>query len=221
MNATIVWEGTEDIRADLVPLADLTPHPRNPRRGDVDEIKTSLARFGQTQQVLVDADRTIIAGNHTFMAARELGWTHIAVLANEFDDAEEAVAYLLGDNKIGDHGSYDRAELLTLLGELEDAGRLDGTGYVADDVAHLRELDALAAAPPPAPPPAAGPAAAAAVDRELVLLLTDDQFGPFSAHLRVLRERYGLEGVTETILRAVRDEALHLNQDAPAAPEGS
>lgn len=211
---TIVWEGADDIRGDLVALDTLTLHPRNPRRGDVEEIKKSLERWGQTQQILVDADRVIVAGNHTFKAARELGWTHIAVLLNDFASPEEAVAFLLGDNKIGDRGAYERAELTALLAELEDTGKWDGTGYVPDDLAHLRSLDAAAAAPPPPEPAPGPPAAPRAADRELVLLLTDDQFATFSTHLRSLRERHGLAGVTETILRAVRDEALHLNQGA-------
>ncbi len=44
--------------------------------------------------------------------------------------------------------------------------------------------------------------------RELVLLFDEEQQAAFAAHVRTLRDRYGLEGVTETVLRAVRDEAL-------------
>lgn len=213
MTATLVWNGSEDLSGDLAAVDTLTPYPGNPRRGDVDEIKQSLLRFGQTRPVLVDAG-TIVAGNHTYLAAVELGWTHVAVTANTFESPEEARAYLLADNKLGDLGAYERVELVALVSELEASGRWDGTGYQPDDLQHLRALDALANEPPP-PAPAAAPAAPAGpADREVVLLLTDEQFGPFSAELRVLRERYGLEGVTETILRAARDEALHLNQGA-------
>lgn len=209
--AAIVWEGAEDLRPDLAPVDDLTPHPNNPRIGEVEEIAASLTRFGQVRPVLIDADSVIVAGNHTYLAARSLGWTHVAVTRNEFATQEEARAYLLADNRLGDLGAYERAELVALLNDLEASGRWEGTGWQPDDLDNLRALDDLANAPLPAAP-AAAPSAPAAVDREVVLLLSDDQFGPFSSGLRVLRERYGLEGVTETILRALREEALHLNQ---------
>ena len=217
----LVWSGAEKLRSALVPLDQVHQHPRNPRRGDAQEISRSLARFGQVRAILIDEQGTIVAGNHTWQAAKLLGWTHVAVVTNRFTP-EEAIAYLLADNRLGDQGEYDRAELVAFLEDLERTDAWEGTGYVADDLAHYRALEAAASAPPPspaAPPPPEPPVRAGAGEvREVVLLLTDEQHAQFGANVRTLRSKYGLEGVTETVLRGITEEALLLNQgDADAA----
>lgn len=84
-----VWEGNRQLNRMLVPIDSLAPHPDNPRRHDLAAIKESLERFGQQRPIIVvppgrvDVDRaTIIAGHGTTAAAAELGWTHIARLAD-------------------------------------------------------------------------------------------------------------------------------------------
>lgn len=221
MNATAVWEGSEDLRERLVPLGSLTRHPLNPRIGDVPKIAESLARFGQTRPILAEAEGTIIAGNHTYLAAESLGWTHVAVVRNQFASPEEARAYLLADNRLGDLGEYDRAELVVLVAELEAVGRWEGTGYTADDLEQMRALEALAAAPPPDlddpadPPPPVPPPTPPPPLREVVLLFEEEQQAVFGTHVRTLRARYDLEGVTDTVLRVLHDEAMLAHQ-APA-----
>lgn len=151
---TIVWNGSEALRPYLVAVGDLQRHPQNPRIGDVGAIRLSLERFGQVRPLLADKG-VIVAGNHTYLAALELGWTHVAVVAHDFQSEEEAKAFLLADNRLPDLGGYDDASLRDLLRSLEE---LEGTGYSADDLADLdRELaaagQALDAAPPTKFPP--------------------------------------------------------------------
>lgn len=213
MTDEAIWKGAEQVRPFLRPLTDLHVHPRNPRRGNVDEIAKSLARFGQVRLVLIDEDGTIVAGNHTYLGAAALGWTHVGAVVNRFSSPEEASSYLLADNRIGDVGEYENAELRALLEELDAVGNYDGTGYVADDLAQMRALDELASAPVPALPPAQPPPNLGVPTlRELVLLYTDEQQTALAAAIKTLRRSYGLEGVTETVLRAVGREALRLNQ---------
>ena len=62
------------IRSLAVPVADLTPHPRNARQGDVGAISESLRRFGQVLPIVVqDATGYVVAGNHLLAAAKALG----------------------------------------------------------------------------------------------------------------------------------------------------
>lgn len=216
VEATQVWAGAPDLHDALVPLDELTTHPDNPKKGDIDEIVRSLDRFGQVRAVLVDGEGVIVAGNHTVLAARKLGWTHVAAVANPFKTPDEARAYLLADNRLGDLGEYDRAELLVYIEEVEKLGAWGGTGYVQDDLEHLRALEAAAAAPRPEPvssePPA--PLAPPPPLSDIVLDFTEEQKTVFGEKVRELRVRYDLEGVTETVLRAVHDEALLVNQGA-------
>lgn len=206
MEAT--WEGAERLREMLVPVDRLEPHPDNPRRGQVKEIAASLQRFGQVRLILAQDDGKVIAGNHTLLAARELGWTHVAAVLHKFESEEEARAYLLADNRLGDIGEYDRQELATFLEELSVSGRWEGTGYTDD---HLQDL--LGALNPPAAgaAPVSEPPLAL---REVVLLFTTEQRERFATHVKILRHEYGLEGITETVQRALREAALRVNQAA-------
>ena len=69
---------------DLLPLADLTPNPRNPRRhaeAQLIHLQASLERFGQTRRILArKANKMIIAGHGIFEAANRCGMTEVEVL---------------------------------------------------------------------------------------------------------------------------------------------
>ena len=130
------WHGTAALRDALVPLAQLHPHPRNPRRGVVPEIQLSLQRFGQQRPVLVQTDGTIVAGHHVVRAAEAEGWTHIAVTRTDLQNGE-AEAYLLADNRLADLGLYDDALLAELLKPMAAADTLAGIGYSHEDVQSL------------------------------------------------------------------------------------
>jgi hypothetical protein len=119
-----------------VAITSLKPFPGNPRRGDLDGIKASLAANGQYRPVVVNR-RTmeVLAGNHTLRAALELGWDEIAAT---FVDADEELAkrIVLVDNRTNDLAGYDEAALAELLSGLQE---LDGSGY--DEAALSRLLD--------------------------------------------------------------------------------
>jgi hypothetical protein len=117
-----------------VPIESLHAYPRNPRRGRVDEIKRSLVRHGQYRPLVVNRPSgEVLAGNHTLLAACELGWREIAATFVDVDD-DTAARIVLIDNRTNDLASYDDAELAELLESLPD---LDGTGYDDDDLAAL------------------------------------------------------------------------------------
>ena len=125
-----------------VPVEKLRLRARNPRRGDVAAIKQSLEANGQYRPLVANR-RTmeVLAGNHTLIAARELGFTAIAVTFVEVDD-EQASRIVLVDNRSNDLAGYDPEALVELLGELGD---LEGTGY--DEAALADLLDELAPEP--------------------------------------------------------------------------
>lgn len=217
-DAAIVWEGAEELRPNLVPIRELVRHPQNPRRGRVALIVESLGRFGQVRPILTDGHH-IIAGNHTFLAAGELGWTHIAVVRNEFASEEEARAYLLADNRLPELGDYDNEQLLPLLEELEEADAWTGTGYDIDD---LEDLRALQNAVPQTDAQEFGGGFAITAEEllererrlkagtaynDLVLTLTGAEGVEFDAHTRILKQEYGVSGLSDIVLRAVTEQA--------------
>lgn len=130
-------------------IAELKFYPGNARRGDIDLIADSLSKLGQYKPIVANADGTILAGNHTVMAAQRLGWETIDVHRVDVDD-ETAKRILLIDNKANDQSTYDVEELVNLLTELPN---LDATGFTRDEVDDLLEtLDALDDEDIPEPP---------------------------------------------------------------------
>jgi len=126
-----------ELAALVVPIASLTLHPKNPRRGNLEAITASLRRFGQLRPVVVQrSSMWIVAGNHVVRAARALGWQHLAATVVDLDDAT-ASAFLIADNRCSDLGTYDEALLAAILEEQAAAGNLAGTAYGPDDIAEL------------------------------------------------------------------------------------
>lgn len=128
---------SEVLRPLLVPIDSVQPHPRNPRQGDVGAVSQSLDTFGQTKPIVVqDGTGYVLAGNHTWRAAKALGWPSIAVVRVAMDDTK-ALAYAVADNRTQELGTTDSDVLASILTELAQAGELGGTGYDGDDVDSL------------------------------------------------------------------------------------
>ncbi|MDK7213412.1 DNA methyltransferase [Corynebacterium pyruviciproducens] len=127
-----------------VPVGELALFSGNPRRGDVDRIAESLSARGQYRPIVVNAGTVtgrsmeVLAGNHTLMAARQLGWDTIDCGVIDVDDTT-AKAIVAADNRLADLGGYDEQSLADLL---QDVGDLAGTGYTDEDLdALLKDLE--------------------------------------------------------------------------------
>jgi hypothetical protein len=105
----------------------------NPRKGNVKALVESLQANGQYRPIVVQkSTRQILAGNHLWKAAQELGWSEISIIELDVDDTQ-AKKIVAADNRLADLGVYDEQKLLDLLGEID----LVGTGYVSADVDDL------------------------------------------------------------------------------------
>ena len=126
-----------------VPINELTPHPDNVREGDIGAISLSLETHGQYRPIVVqESSNRIIAGNHTWKAAVQLGWKKIAATFIDVTD-DQASRIMLVDNRTNDIASYDDQALADLLIELANTEiGLVGTGYDGDDLDDvLQKLD--------------------------------------------------------------------------------
>ena len=123
------------------PTNELKPHPANPRNGDTTAIAQSLQANGQYKPIVTTTDGTILAGNHTYAAALELGWDELSVVTLPITpDSPEALRIMLADNRTSDLGRYDDALLLNLLETVTEADALMGTAYEPYDVDDLRAI---------------------------------------------------------------------------------
>ena len=105
-----------DLPVTVLPLADLTPYPRNPRHitpAAVNAVAESLQQFGWQQPIVIDPRKVIVAGHTRRQAALQLGWTHAPTVTIP---AKHAKAYRLADNRSGEFSTWD---LGVLAGELE------------------------------------------------------------------------------------------------------
>lgn len=190
----MTWEGNEALRPFLAPVERLKADRGNPRRGDVPAIVDSLRRFGQQRPVLVTSGGVIVAGNHTVLAARELGWDHVAVIRTALRGKEQR-AYGLADNRTGDLGTYDDAILTRLLDSLET---LDGTGYTDEDKELMHALANLGNAEPTA-------ADLAGTPFRKILRYDKAAYQEVIAGLDRVLDTTGLDSYSEAVARVVAD----------------
>lgn len=123
-----------------VELDSLTPRKANPNQGDVDYIAGLLTKFGAWKNIVYDRQtREILAGNHTWAAARKLGWKTFPAVGIDVSDTD-AIEVLIGDNEASNLSHWDNQ---ALLGLLETPGvDNDLLGFDDDALEKLRaELD--------------------------------------------------------------------------------
>lgn len=124
-----------------VSVDEIDPHPENANRGDLDAIKESIRVNGYYAPIVVQSSTGyILAGNHRYRAAKDLGHAAVPVIYLDVDD-EAAKRIMVADNRTTRLGHDDDALLAALL---EDIGESDtgllGTGYTHADLQTL--LDA-------------------------------------------------------------------------------
>lgn len=151
----------EPLRDLAVPLDQLRTLEGNPRRGDVRAVARSLERFGQRKPVVARADGTVIAGNHLLAAARELGWSELAVTRVDDDDAT-AKAFALADNRTAELGAFDLGDLAAMAADVYavDPALLEAASYTEADLNALLagvEVPAKLTDPDEVPEPPAEP----------------------------------------------------------------
>lgn len=131
----------EPLREHAVPVDELNVDSANanthPQR-NLQAIIDSMREFGQRQVILAREDtNTVIAGNGRLMAARDLGWSHIACVFVD-DDEVTALRYAIADNRTAELSEWDEEVLQQVLTTIEDEhGSLEATGFDDAAVAEL------------------------------------------------------------------------------------
>ena len=136
----------ESLKSLTVPIDSVRADPHNARQHDernINTIKKSLETYGQRKPIVVNHDGIIEAGNGLWQAAKELGWTEIAVVKVK-DDGDYAKGFAIMDNKSGELSDWSLPDLKDLLEGL-DANNydLELTGF---DIAEIENM--MTAFPP-------------------------------------------------------------------------
>lgn len=130
----------EALKPLIVPISSIRADPRNARihnERNINTIKKSLETYGQRKPIVVNHDGIIEAGNGLYQAAKELGWTEIAVVKVK-DDGDHAKGYALMDNQSALLADWSLPDLKDLLEELDTgAFDMDATGFLGNEIEDL------------------------------------------------------------------------------------
>jgi len=108
-----------------VSISDLILDPNNARKHDaknLESITESLRQFGQRKPIVVWRN-TVVAGNGTLVAAKNLGWLEIQIarIPDAWDEIK-VKAYAIADNRTSELATWDQEVLDSQLLEIEESG---------------------------------------------------------------------------------------------------
>jgi hypothetical protein len=182
---------------ETVAVDAINVHPSNPNKGDVDSISESLEENKQFAPIVVQRSTGyVLAGNHTLLAARKLGWPTVDVTYLDVDE-RAANKIMLAANKTAQNGDgYDNDLLVGILEALD--GDYTGTGWTGDEYDDiLAELGDEVELP-------YTPTSAAWSE-------TPDEYEARAGHLAGGNEPLAARGIRETVIILPQDdhEELH------------
>ena len=98
-------------------ITDVKPYENNPRINDgaVEATANSIKEFGFQQPIVVDKDNVIIVGHTRLSAAKTLGLDEVPVVVAKNLTDEQAKAYRLADNKVGEFSIWDNKKVATRI----------------------------------------------------------------------------------------------------------
>lgn len=130
----------------------LTLHPRNPNTGDIGAIAESINANGFAGAILAQQTTGhIVAGNHRYIAAQQLGMTEVPVIWLNITD-NQALRLLVADNELTRKGTFHEDQLTMVLAELASHNELEGSGFDGDDLDDLLNKLNEDDTKPPTPP---------------------------------------------------------------------
>jgi len=119
----------------------LTPDLANARQHNernLQAICDSLSRFKQRKPIIVQREGLIVrAGNGTLMAAKRLGWTHIAAVVVDENNID-AAAFAIADNRTAELATWNKDALASTLDALsKESIDLGGLGWSPGEIKSL------------------------------------------------------------------------------------
>lgn len=132
---------THDLTVVETMLDEIEQHPDNANNGDLSALKESIETNGFFSPVIVQASTGyIIAGNHRYQVANEIGMVTIPAIFLDVTD-EQAKRMMIADNRITRLGHDDPALLMNLLQDLSESDLgLMGTGFTSRELQTLQDL---------------------------------------------------------------------------------
>lgn len=126
-------------------VTELIPYINNSRTHSdeqVAQIAASIKEFGWTNPILVDGDKSIIAGHGRLLAARKLGMDTVPTIELANLTETQKKAYIIADNKLALNAGWDDQLLTIELNDLmADGFALELLGFDKDELNNLLNFD--------------------------------------------------------------------------------
>lgn len=129
-----------DLAKSMVDIDSVQCHPENYNCGDVDGIMESIVTNGMYRPIYIQRSTGfIIAGNHTWMACKELGAEVVPVSYVDCDDAQ-AMVILLADNEYAKKAKADYGQMVKIAELVQSTVGLMGSGVTDQELEQLKAL---------------------------------------------------------------------------------
>lgn len=195
---------------EMVPVGDLTPHPRNRNEHPPDQIERmkKIIRFQGFRRPLTVSNLSghITTGEGRWTAAKELGMTHVPVIYQDYESEDQEYADIQADNALAawarlDHAKIN-ADLPELCGQTLDIDFLGIKKFTAD----RQERDETVSA-----------------DSEIqhdsgevtrmMLMFQTDEYKAVMEKVMVLVDHFKMTNLTDLFIRLVNDAHLEVATD--------
>lgn len=114
----------QKLKVEYEEIETLIPYINNSRthsEEQVAQIAASIKEFGWTNPILIDHERTVVAGHGRLLAARKLDMKKVPVIILDYLTKAQQKALVIADNKMGLNAGWDYELLATELQDLADA----------------------------------------------------------------------------------------------------
>ena len=122
-------------------VTELIPYINNSRTHSdeqIAQIAASIKEFGWTNPILVDGNKSIIAGHGRLLAARKLGMDTVPTIELTHLTETQKKAYIIADNKLALNAGWDDQLLTIELNDLmTDGFALELLGFDKDELDKL------------------------------------------------------------------------------------
>lgn len=95
-----------------VPIGQLTPHPKNPKKHNDDGIEKSIGTHGYVEPIVVDENFQILSGHGRWEALKKLGYTTVDIIQKKGLTDKEKEKYIVIANKLVEQGGWDVDKLI-------------------------------------------------------------------------------------------------------------
>lgn len=127
----------DNLKIEMLDIDSLKMYENNPRKNDeaVKYVENSIKEFGFKVPIIIDKNKTIVAGHTRYKASKNLRLKSVpCLIADDLDD-EQIKAFRLADNKVSEFSDWDQDLLDSELDDLKDLDiDMSDFGFDLDDL---------------------------------------------------------------------------------------